>query len=255
MPMQIAGSLATAFLAASSLWTASDPFVGKWRLDVSKTLMVDGMIIEAAGPNKYTFRFEGGPPETVVADGTDQPGVQGTTLAVKSADSRTLQVVRKQGGRVIISAAWKVAGDDKTLQDSFSQLQDDGTFPTDVYHYKRTAGASGFVGAWERTTSPTGLKYEMEIKPYGDHGLSFVRQGSPKNVPFDGKDHAFPGATPDLTASGRRQGERALELTDKAAGKVTDVQAYVLSADGKTLTANIRRTGQTTPDKLVFVRE
>jgi len=213
------------------------------------------MVIEAAGPNKYTFRFEGGPPETVVADGTDQPGVQGTTLAVKAADSRTLKVVRKQGGRVIISAAWKVAGDERTLQDSFSQLQADGTFPTDVYHYRRTSGASGFVGAWERTTPPVGLKYELEIKPYGGNGLSFVRQGSPKNVPFDGKDHAFAGPTPDLAASGRRQGERALELTDKAAGKVTDVQAYALSADGKTLTTSIRRTGQATPDRLVFERE
>ena len=49
--MQMVGYVAIASLAASSLWTANDPFVGKWRLDVSRSLIVDDMVIEAAGAN------------------------------------------------------------------------------------------------------------------------------------------------------------------------------------------------------------
>ena len=98
--MQMVSLMAIA--ALSGLWTASDPFVGKWKLDVSRSTIVDQVVVEAAGPNKYTFRFEGGPAETIVADGTDQPGLTGTTLSVKAADSRSLKVVRKKGGRVVV---------------------------------------------------------------------------------------------------------------------------------------------------------
>src|SRR5690349_22823900 len=90
-------------IAAAGLWTASDPFVGKWELDVSRSVIVDQVVVEGAGPNRFTFRFEGGPAETIVADGTDQPALPGTTLSVKADDSRTLRVVRKRDGHVVIS--------------------------------------------------------------------------------------------------------------------------------------------------------
>jgi hypothetical protein len=253
--MQIAGSLATACLAISGLWTANDPFVGKWKLDVSRSVIVDRMVVEAAGPNRYAFRFEGGPAETVFADGTDQPGLPGTTLSVKAEDSRTLKVVRKQAGRVVVSAAWKVSEDDRTLHDAFTAVQPDGSSSTTNYVYRRMSGASGFVGAWESTTQPVGLIFELQIQPYGAEGLSFVRQGSVKSVTFDGQDHAVTGAAQGLTASGRRQGERAMEVTDNIAGKGLDTQAFELSRDGKTLTMNVHRAGQATPDVIVFERE
>jgi hypothetical protein len=255
MSMQLAGAFATACLATSGLWTASDPFVGKWKLDVPRSVIVDRMVIETAGPNRYTFRFEGSPTETVVADGTDQPGVSGTTLAVKAEDSRTVKVVRKQAGKVIVSAAWKVSEDGRTLRDAFVSVQPDGSSSTTNYVYRRTSGASGFVGAWESTTQPVGLNYELQIQPYGGQGLSFVRQGGVKSVTFDGRDHAVAGAAQGQTASGRRRGERSMEVVDKIAGKGLDTQAFELSRDGKTLTMNIHRAGQTIPDALVFERE
>ena len=253
--MLISGSLATAYLAISGLWTANDPFVGKWKLDVSRSVIVDRVVVEAAGPNRYTFRFEGSPAETVVADGTDQPGLPGTTLSVKAEDSRTLKVVRKQAGRVVISAAWKVSEDDRILRDTFTEVQPDGSSSTTNFVYRRMSGASGFVGAWESTTQPVGLKFELQIQPYGGEGLSFVRQGSVKSVTFDGQDHAVAGAAQGQTASGRRQGERAMEVTDKIAGQVLDTQTFKLSRDGRTLTMNVHRAGQATPDMIVFERE
>ena len=252
--MHVAGALATAYLAAAGLWTANDPFVGKWKLDVARSVLVDRMEIAAAGPNRYTFKFEGGPAETVVADGSDQPGVQGTTLAVTAPDARTATVVRRQAGKVIVSAAWKVSDDGRTLRDDFTQAQGDGTSPTTHYIYQRMSGRTGFLGAWESTTPPVGLQYELQIQPYGDAGLSFVRPSGVKSVPFDGQDHAVAGAQ-GQTASGRRQGERAMEVTDKVAGQGLDTQAYEVSRDGRTLTMNIHRTGQVTPDRLVFERE
>ena len=253
--MQIAGSSALAYLAISNLWTASDPFVGTWKLDVSRSVIVDRMVIEAAGPNRYTFRFEGSPAETVVADGTDQPGLPGTTLSVKAEDSRTVKVVRKQAGRIIVSAAWKVSHDGLILHDAFTAVQPDGSSSTTNYAYRRLSGASGFVGAWESTTPPVGLVYELQIRPLGGQGLAFIRQAGVKTVTFDGRDHAVAGAAPGSTASGRRRAERAMEITDKIGGKGLDTQALDLSRDGKTLTMNVHRVGQVTPDVLVFERE
>jgi hypothetical protein len=253
--MQIAGSLATAFLAMSALWTASDPFVGKWKLDVARSVIVDRMEIEAAGPNRYAFRFEGSPPETVLADGTDQPGLSGTTLAVSAEDPRTLKVVRKDAGRVVLSASWKVSEDGRTLRDDFTSVQPDGSSATTHYVYRRMSGASGFLGAWESTTQPVGLNYEIQIQPYGGQGLSFIRQAGVKSVTFDGRDHAVSGAAQGQTASGRRRGERAMEVVDKIAGKGIDTQAFEVSGDGKILTLTVHRAGQATPDAFVFERE
>ena len=242
-----------ATVAASTFWTANDPFVGHWKLDVSRSTIVDDMKVENLGPNKYAFNFENSPTETIIADGTDQPGLSGTTLSVKQADDRTLSVIRKQDGKVIVSAHWKLSPDGRTLRDAFTALQDDGSNLSTDYVYRRTAGTSGFAGAWESTTKPMGLKLEMDIHPYGNEGLSFTSLGSKKSVTFDGRDHPAEGAK-DVTFSGRRHGARAMDYTEKNAGEVAHLRAFQLSPDGRTLTETLRTPGHSVPDVFVFQR-
>lgn len=100
--------VALALLIGSAVGTASEPFIGQWRLDVSRSTIVDEMRVEFLAPNTYRFQFEGAPAEIVVADGTDQPVLPGTTLSVKAEDVRTLKVARKEDGRVIVWANWKL---------------------------------------------------------------------------------------------------------------------------------------------------
>jgi hypothetical protein len=255
MPMPIVGLAAMTSLAASGVWTASDPFVGKWKLDVSRSAMVDQMVVEAAGPNRYRFSFEGGPAETIAADGTDQPGLPGTTLAIRSEDPHSLTVVRKQDGRIIVSASWKLSQDGKTLRDDFTAVQADGSTATTHYVYRRMSGSSGFAGAWESTTPPVGLKVELQIQAEGVEKLSFATPGSAKSVTFDGRDHAVAGPVEGLTRSGRRLSARALEYTEKTRGQVDRTRALKLSPDDRTLTMTIRTPGRSTPDVLVFGRD
>src|SRR5438309_12040562 len=59
-------------VAASTFWTANDPFVGKWRLENSRSTIVDDMRVQAVGPNRDGFSFEGEPAEVISTDGTDQ---------------------------------------------------------------------------------------------------------------------------------------------------------------------------------------
>jgi hypothetical protein len=252
---QIAKLVPVAYLAVSGLWTADDPFVGKWKLDASRSSIVDQMAVEAAGPNKYTFRFEGGPPETVTADGTDQPGMPGTTLAVKAGNAHSMKVVRKQNGKIIVWANWTLSDDGRVLHDAFSSVQPNGAPLTVDYIYKRRSGMSGFTGLWESTTQPLGLQLELQVLPFGGKGLSFIQPGSEKSIVFDGHDHSVIGTAQGVIASGRRESRKTLTYTEKSNGAVIDTRDLSLSTDGKALTITVKRTGQDSPNVLVLERE
>ena len=63
--------LLVAGLVTSSAWAANDPFVGKWKVNPSKSKLNDEMKVEVAGANRYAITFFPGAVDTVVADGSD----------------------------------------------------------------------------------------------------------------------------------------------------------------------------------------
>jgi hypothetical protein len=78
------------------------------------------------GANKYAFNFGGGP-ETIVVDGTDQPGGFGTTLSVAAEGPDAWKVIRKKDGRMLISATWNLSQDGSTLTDHYTGFNPDGS--------------------------------------------------------------------------------------------------------------------------------
>jgi hypothetical protein len=246
--------LATAAVALPA-WAATEPFAGKWKLDVARSTIVDDFQVKSLGSNRYAFNFEGGPTETVIADGTDQPGLPGTTLAVKAVGARNMTVVRKQGGHVLVSAIWTLSPDGQTLRDDFTNVQPDGSRLTTHYLYRRLSGSSGFPGTWESTTPPAGLNLEVRIEPDGGNGLSVATAGGEKTIVFDGRDHDLAGSRDGATLSARRSGPRGFEYTEKTAGKVERVHRFQLARDGRAFTETLRLAGQGRPDVLVFERE
>jgi hypothetical protein len=250
--------LLVACLAAGTLWAANDPFVGKWKLNPSKSKLTDQMKVEAIGANKYAFDFGGGA-ENIVADGTDQPGLDGTTLSITVEGPETWKVVRKKDGRTLITAIWKLSKDGQTLSDAFTANRPNGsTFSLD-YVYKRTAGSTGFPGTWESTSEKVNSAFEIQIQAYEEGGLSFVvpAENSTKSLKFDGKDYPnqSPNVAPGSASSGRRVNERTLEITDKKNGKTISTQKIEISLDLKTLTMTVQPAGRSKPNILVFDRE
>jgi len=259
-------------IAAGTSWAASDPFVGKWVVNASESQLFDEMTIEDLGENRYTFTFVPGAVETVVADGTDQPALSGTTLSITKKSPNTWEVVRKSRGRVSIRARWKLSDSGKSLSDSFTQYLPDGMtlFSTPLpngsalvlpYVYERTAGHSGFVGTWDSDSAKVKAGMELEVQSYEGESLSFRRSDEDKTGKFqlDGEDHAdVDAAGRDLgtTYSGRRTDARTLEITFKARGEVTGTRQVVLSPDLKVLTITERLLGQRKPKSiLVFQHE
>jgi hypothetical protein len=251
--------LLVACLVTGMLWAANDAFLGRWKLNPSKSKLTDQMKVEVAGANKYAIDFGGGVAEIVVADGKDQPGRFGTTLAITVEGPDTWKVVRKRNGRTLLTGIWKLSEDGKTLSDSFTANQPNGsTFSLD-YLYKRTAGSSGFAGTWESTSEKVNSAFELQIRPYQGDGFSFINpaQGSTQNMKFDDNDYPNlgPNVAPGSASSGRRVNERTLEITDKIKGKVTDTRQIEISPDGKTLTMIVHAVGRSKPNILVFDRE
>ena len=252
--------LCFASLIAVTARAADEPLVGKWKLNVSRSKLADQMTIAPAGANRYTLTFAGiGETETLVADGTDQPGVQGSTISITVEGPNTWKIVRKRGGNTLLTATWKLSDDGKALTDTFLGNQPDGSTSHVDLVYKRAEGSasnSGIPGTWE-TTEEKADPFEIEIRPYEGGGLSFIAGGAPaNNVKFDGTDYppAGAGPAPSSTTSGRRLGNNSIELTKKFKGKIIETRELAVSPDLKTLTMTRHPVDQRVPILLLFDR-
>jgi len=245
-------------LAAGALSAANDPFIGEWKLNGAKSKLIDVMKVESAGGNRYGFDFGGGSAETIAVDGTDQPGIAGTTLAV-TVEGDSWKVIRKKDGRILLTAFWKLSNGGNTLKDDYTEFGPDGSSSNVKYVYQRTAGTSGFAGTWEGSSETMNAVIVLRVQAYEGDGLSFINdsEGQTKSVKFDGKDYPNAGANvrAGSVTTGRRVKEDTLEMTDKFNGKVRNTRQIQLSADRKTLTMTVNVPGRREPDILVFERQ
>jgi hypothetical protein len=106
--------LLVAGLAAGALSASNDAFLGEWKLNSSKSKLIDVMKVASVAGNKYAFDFGGGSAETIAVDGTDQPGIAGTTLSVAIEGPDSWKVIRKKDGRILLTAFWKLSKDGNT---------------------------------------------------------------------------------------------------------------------------------------------
>ena len=252
--------LVLAFLATGALGAANDPFVGDWKLNPSKSKLTDQMKVESLGANKYAFDFDGdGSAETIVTDGTDQSGLFGTTLSVTVEGPDAWKVVRKENGRMVITANWKLSKDGNTLRDNFTSINPNGSTQNLNYVYKRLGAGLGFAGTWLSTSETVNSVVVLEVRPFETDGLSFIDhfEETTKNVRFDGKDYPTlgPNVPPGFAFSVRRVNEHTLEMTDKFNGKIRDTQQIKLSSDHKSLTMTVHMVGRSEPNILVFERQ
>jgi len=249
--------LSVGCLFAAMVRAADNPFIGEWKLNPSKSKLTDEMKVESAGANKYAFDFGGGSAETIVTDGTDQPGLAGTTLSVTVEGPDSWKVVRKKDGRILLTANWQLSKDGNTLHDDYTEFGPDGSSSNVKWVYTRAAGKAGFAGMWEGTSEQVNAVFVLEVRSYEGDGLSFNSPGRTKSVKFDGRD--YPNQGPKVqkgsVSSGRRVHERSLELTNKVNDKVEATEQIELSPDHKILTMTVHTVGKGKPDIFVFDRE
>jgi hypothetical protein len=246
-------------LTAGTAWAAESPFIGEWKLDPSKTRMPDEMKVESKGGNTYAFDFGGGA-ETIVVDGSDQPGgYGGTVLSVKPEAPDTWIVQRKTNGRLLLTATWKLSADGGTLTDYFREFGSDGSTISMDYVYQRVGGGAGFTADWRSIKETMNSPFPLQVKAFAGDGLSFITpvEKRTQDVKFDGKDYPNEGLAGTLgaTSSARLVDARTLVITDKTKGTVTDTKEILLSADLKTLTITTHVPGSDRPSVTVYGRQ
>src|SRR5579862_6125071 len=228
MSKRVLAMLSAICVAASLALAAQNPFIGEWKLDPSKSRTPDEMKVQHKEGNTYVFDFGGGA-ETIVADGTDQKGLQGTLLSVHEESANTWIVKRKMGERLLLRATWKLSADGKTLTDYYREFETDGTTVSLDYVYERTGGSgSGFAADWQSVKETNNATILMQVKVFEGDGLSFISPSEhrTRNVKFDGKDYVIegPNSSGRATASIQRVDDRNLTMTEKVDGKVFDTQ-------------------------------
>jgi hypothetical protein len=253
-------TLSAVCLATSAARPPGNPFIGAWRLIPSQSRMPDEMKVQRTGGSTYALDFGGGAVETIVVDGSDQPGLGGTTLSVKAEAPDTWIVTRKNGSRLMLNATWKLSSDGALLSDYYRGLEADGsTFSVD-YVYQRIGGGSGFVADWQSIRETINSPFLLEVRKFQGDGLSFVDPLARKtrNLKFVGAG-APPDEVPDAgkgaSSSLRRVGERTLVITNKYDGQVSNTEEFALSTDLKTLTMTVHLVGRDKPYVLVFERK
>ncbi|HET9407519.1 MAG TPA: hypothetical protein VFO39_09800 [Candidatus Sulfotelmatobacter sp.] len=239
------------------LHAADNPFVGDWKLNPAKSKLTDEMKVTSVEKNKYAFDFGGGKPETIVVDGTDQPGGFGTTLSVSREGPNSWKVIRKKDGHVLVRANWTLSQDQNTLKDEFTLIRANGSPSTVNYIYTRRHTGSGFAGDWVSTSETVTSVFVLKIRPYEADGLSIIDPSGlvTKNVNFDGKDYPTKSPIAGSTSSARRLNELTLEITDNVNGKASRTDEIQLSSDRKTLTRTFRVEGNSEPTIMVFERQ
>lgn len=248
-------------LPAGLVWASDNPFVGKWKLVAAKSRMPDEMKVQVKGGNTYAFDFGGGV-ETIVVDGSDQMGVGGSLLSINAQAPDTWIVKRKNGGRLVINATWKLSSDGSTLTDYFRQFEADGSTTSLDYVYRRDGGGSGFAGDWQSVKETVNSPYVLELKQFQNDGLSIADpvERRTKNAKLDGRDESKDSAatatneTEGRSSSLRHVDERTLVVTDKVNGKASVTEEFVLSADATMLTMTVRAASLARPYVLVFER-
>ena len=239
---RIVKSLLVVGLLIGTSWAANDPFVGQWTLNPSRSKLTDEMKVTKLSRDKYAFELGGGEPETIVIDGTFQPGIGGTTLSV-APEGPNWKVVRKKDGRTLLTATWTLSKDGTSLTDDFTSFGQDGSPSNVKYLYRRTAGdTAGFAGIWVSTNEMVNSAITLQISPYENDGLSLTSSaGTTTNLKFDGE-------------SARRLSGSAVEVIQRSEGKVTLTKQYELSPDLKTLTITTHIAGRAAPNIFVFER-
>lgn len=244
---------------------SASAFVGKWKLDPAHSRLTDQMRVESAGSNKYKLNFSGDNIETIVADGSDQPALFGTTLAIVVQDTSNWKVVRKTNGRLTIIGLWKLSPDGNELTDNFTGYHENGTTTNLRYIYHRIDGEAGnsrtpgFVGTWESTTEDVSSSYEIKVETFRNDGLSFINSAAQitQSLRFDGKDYPGSGANAPsgYSSSGKRINDHVIQRVDKVSGKTLYTQEMELSSDHRVLTMTIHVPGRDKPNIMVFNRE
>ena len=226
---------------------AGDPFVGHWKQNPNKSVFAGlSYTVRDAGNGNYSFVF-GDDVETLTL-GKDHLTKFGDTWLISAAGPNAWRWVTKRNGKISSDATWTVSKDGATSIYSSSEMRPDGSTSRDQSKLKRTtAGASGLVGTWVSTSTTIGSPVSMEMAPW-ENGYSMRTPAYQAQTDFklDGKAYTprGPRVAKGTTVSGKKIDDHNFQLTYRLNGKVNQTSRWMVSPNGKSVTATNSYPGE-----------
>ncbi|MDQ6678671.1 MAG: hypothetical protein M3Z09_15425 [Acidobacteriota bacterium] len=230
------------FLAITTLFAATDPFVGTWIYNREKSPKPTiKYLIKDLGGNRFALTGSTGQTITIKADGVSINSPYGGNVSFRKMDDHNWQMVRSDPEKMV--RTYTVSSDDKTLilNDVFTRA--DGKQDKTVTTYARLSPGKSLMGEWQSVSmkdEPSTEAGELFIAPYGKDGLSFTSSlhKNRLDINFDGKMYfeRGPTARKGESTSGRRVNAHLLQAEGQIDGKLDDKEEWKVSDDGKTLT-------------------
>ena len=240
--MKLYGLLLAGILTSTSVYAATDPFVGTWVYNADKSPKPTiKYAVKDLGGDRYALTGSTGTTVEIKADGVSIKTPTGATVSFRKLDDHNWEMVRDDGQKMV--RTYNISPDDKTLtlHDVFSGNSEDN-YET-ITKYARLAPGSSIFGEWQSVSmeeKAVGEGLKLVIMPFETGGLSFSIPAHKhlSEMKFDGKTYADSGAgdTEGHSSSGKRVNDHVLEIDSQLKGKPEDHEELRVSDDGKTLT-------------------
>lgn len=240
--MRLYGLLLASLLTGTSLFAATDPFVGTWVYNDQKSPKPTiKYAIKDLGGDRYSLTGSTGVTVEIKADGVSIKTPVGATVSFRKLDDHDWEMVRDDGQKMV--RTYNISADDKTLtlHDVFSGNPEDSYETTTKY--ARLGPGSSIFGEWQSVSmeeKTVGEALKLVITSFETDGLSFSVPAYKhlSEMKFDGKLYVDSGTgdTPDHSSSGKRINDHVLKIDNQASGKPESSDELKVSDDGKTLT-------------------
>lgn len=170
------------------------PFVGKWKVNLAKSDFGQTAVTFESLPGSEWQTTAFGVTYKFKMDGKDYPDGMGGTVAWKSVDANTWDVVAQANGKVTETDRYQLGTDGKTLTVAAKQMKPDGGAMESAIVYERVSGGPSLAGKW-KTKNVSGASGTIEITTSGDNGIVFKDpdMGLSCDAKLDGKDYACTG--------------------------------------------------------------
>jgi len=232
---------------------ADAPYIGKWKVNSSKSQLTDVVTIEKLPSGEMRFE-ESGFAYTFKLDGKEYPTPDGGTASWKAVSADKWEVTNRANGKVNATITLSLSGD--TLSSMAMIPQSDGKDIMTTSTSKRISGGPGMVGKWQGKQADAGSLW-LEVALNGADGITLKAPNSMCAAKFDGKPYPMTGSGdgPKQTMSFHKTGPASFETETFLDGKPFFKDVYVASADGKILTDTGTPESTKKPLKVVFDRQ
>jgi hypothetical protein len=212
----------------------SSPFNGSWKIEPGTLKYAGPTMSVAVNANGFTVSRGGEAQPEVVCDGKAHDSSDSTmTTCTKSAAGYAISV--SKGGKTIRKVAITMSADGNTRTAKSEIFPPDGSPFTVTTVSKRVSGGPGFAGEWKEVKFSSSTDSGILTIAVKGNMVAFKETDSPKPIDckLDGTETKANGGTMSVKLAD----PHTLKVTYKDEhAKVRRENAFVLSADGKSIT-------------------